>query len=65
MRTRRPAPSKPPLITWIAYRLRGAKAAQLGHVEAPDMESAVAAAAAEFGVPASRVLVQAIGPRCA
>src|SRR5262245_14300815 len=38
----------------------GAKAAQLGIVHAPDMESAVAAAAAEYRVPARRILVRPI-----
>jgi hypothetical protein len=60
MSVRRPAPGKP-LVTWIAYRIGGAKAAQLGHVEAPDQDAAIAAAAAEFGVPPARIIVQRIG----
>jgi hypothetical protein len=49
---------RPP--TWVAYRVRGAKAAWLGHVEAPTMEAAITAAAAEFHVPPGRILVQRI-----
>ena len=58
MSSRRPAPSKP--LTWIAYRVRGAKAALLGHVQATSMEEAVAMASVEFGVPAAWIVVQAI-----
>jgi len=40
-----PRPPKKPR-TWIAYRIRGAKAAWLGHVEAADREAAIATVAA-------------------
>jgi hypothetical protein len=43
-----------------SHAVRGAKATMLGHVEAVDMEAAIAAAAAEFGVPPSRILVQQV-----
>ena len=33
----------------------------LGHIDAPTMEAAITAAAAEFGVPANRVLVRQLG----
>jgi hypothetical protein len=59
MRARTPT-KKLPLTAWIAYRIGGAKAVQLGHVEAPDQDSAVAAAAAEYSVPPARIIVQAI-----
>jgi len=39
-------------VEWLVYRLGGAKAAFLGHVEAPDHEAALAAAYEEFGVTA-------------
>jgi hypothetical protein len=52
-------PSRKPQ-TWLAYRIRGAKAELLGHVYAPTMEGAIAAAAAEYRVPASRILVQQV-----
>jgi hypothetical protein len=55
MSARAPSPPKPQ--TWLAYRIRGAKAEQLGHVEAPDEDGAIAMAAAEYGVPACRILV--------
>jgi len=58
---RRPAHRKSLQISWIAYKLGGAKAALLGHVEAPNMETAIAAAAAEFRVPANRILVRPTG----
>jgi hypothetical protein len=58
MSTRRP---RRPLTTWIAYRVAGAKAQQLGPVEAGDMDAAIAAAAAEYGVPAGRILVRPTG----
>jgi hypothetical protein len=60
MSARRPLahPKKP--RTWIAYRICGAKAAWLGHVEAPTMEAAISAAAREYGVPPSRILVQQV-----
>ena len=59
MSARRPAPPKEPR-TWIAYRVRGAKAEWLGHVEAPTMEAAIAAPSAEYGVPPNRILVQQV-----
>jgi hypothetical protein len=52
------APPKP--REWIAYRMRGAKAERLGHVTAPTMNEAIAAAAKEYHVPPSRILVQAV-----
>jgi hypothetical protein len=55
-----PAPPKRP-STWIAYRIRGAKAVWLGQVEAVDRDAAIFVAAAEFGVPAVCVIVQRIG----
>jgi len=58
MSARTPSPPKP--RTWIAYRVRGAKAAWLGHVEAADREAAIVAAAAEFGVPAVCIIVQQV-----
>jgi hypothetical protein len=58
MSARHLTPRKPPLITWIAYKVQGAKAAMLGEVKAADMEAAIAAAAVEFRVPASRILVR-------
>ena len=59
MSARTPAlPDKP--RTWIAYQVRGAKAVMLGHVDASDWEGAIAAAAAEFGMPASRIIVRAV-----
>jgi hypothetical protein len=56
---RPPVPPQEPR-TWIAYRIRGAKAAWLGHIEAPDEASAIAAAAFEYRVPASRILVREV-----
>jgi hypothetical protein len=49
----------------MAYHIRGAKAAWLGHVEASTMDEAIATAAQEYRVPASRILVQATGTRTA
>jgi hypothetical protein len=55
MSMRRPsAPPQEPRA-WTAYAIRGAKAAWLGHIEAPDEAGAIAAAAAEYRVPASRI----------
>jgi hypothetical protein len=48
-------------VTWLAYRARGAKAALLGHVEAPDEPAAIAEAAKEYRVAPSRILVQQVG----
>jgi hypothetical protein len=45
---------------WIAYKIGGAKAAMLGHVKAAGRNSAIAAAAEEFRVPAGRIIVQAV-----
>jgi hypothetical protein len=42
------------------HRVRGAKAVWLGHVEGTTMEAAIAAAAAEYGVPATRIIVQQV-----
>jgi hypothetical protein len=41
--------------------MRGAKAELLGHVEAPDMEAAIVAAAEEYRVDPKRILVQQVG----
>jgi hypothetical protein len=40
--------------------MRGAKAELLGHVEAPDEEAAIAAAAAEYRDDPRRILVQQV-----
>lgn len=48
-------------IEWLVYRLGGAKAAYLGTVKAATREEAIAAAAVEYGVPVSRILVQQLG----
>ena len=53
-------PSRKPQ-TWLAYRIRGAKAELLGHVEAPTREEAIAAAAEEYRVPPSRIVVLQVG----
>jgi hypothetical protein len=45
----------------LVYRLGGAKAAYLGTVKAATREEAIAAAAVEYGVPVSRILVQQLG----
>ncbi|HEX5999983.1 MAG TPA: hypothetical protein VFZ16_11415 [Hyphomicrobiaceae bacterium] len=58
MSVRTPERSRPP--TWLAYRIRGAKAELLGHVDGRDLDEAIAAAAAEFGVDPRRLLVQQI-----
>jgi hypothetical protein len=60
MSAHHPRPPKKPQ-TWLAYYVRGAKAELLGHVEAADIEAAIAAAAKEYGVPSSRIIVQPIG----
>ena len=44
--------------TWIAYRIRGAKATWLGHVEAAGREAAIATVAA--AVPAVCIVVQQV-----
>jgi hypothetical protein len=54
------SPSKEPRA-WVAYRIRGAKATWLGHVEAADRDAAIATAAVEFGVPAVSIIVQQVG----
>ncbi|HWE15557.1 MAG TPA: hypothetical protein VG758_00015 [Hyphomicrobiaceae bacterium] len=59
MSARTPSPPKK-LQTWLAYRMRGAKAELLGHVEAPDEEAAIAAAAAEYRDDPRRILVQQV-----
>jgi hypothetical protein len=35
---------------WLIYRLKGTPAALLGHVEAPDEETAIKKAIEEFGI---------------
>jgi membrane-bound lytic murein transglycosylase B len=60
MSARTPAPPKSPR-EWIAYRIASAKAVKLGHVQAVDHEAAVRAAAADYGVSVSRIIVQPIG----
>jgi hypothetical protein len=57
MSARTPSPPKKPR-SWLAYKIAGRKAAMLGHVAATNMDEAVAAAAAEYRVPAGRILVQ-------
>ena len=57
MGARHPSRSKP--RTWLAYRIRGAKASMLGHVTAATMDEAIAVAAEEYRVDPKRVLVQA------
>jgi hypothetical protein len=52
-------PSRKPQ-TWLAYRIRGAKAELLGHVYASTMEEAIAVAAEEYRVPPSRIMVQQV-----
>jgi hypothetical protein len=43
------------VLEWLVYRLRGAKAAYLGLVKAPDQEAALAIAYEEFEIaPADR-----------
>jgi hypothetical protein len=51
--TLRPIPPKP--IVWNIYKL-ASKAVWLGAVEAPDETTAMEKAAAEFKVPASRLM---------
>jgi hypothetical protein len=52
-------PSRKPR-TWLTYKIAGRKAAMLGHVAASTMDEAITAAAAEFHVPAARILVQQV-----
>ena len=59
MGARHPSRSKPQ--TWLAYRIRGAKASMLGQVTAATMDEAIAVAAQEYRVPPSRILVQQVG----
>jgi hypothetical protein len=49
------------LTDWLVYRLGGARAAYLGLVKAPDLETAQAIAYEEFEVPPAerrRIIVQ-------
>jgi hypothetical protein len=48
-----PEPPKP--ISWNVYKI-ASKAVWLGEVEAPDEATAIEKAAAEFKVPASRLM---------
>jgi hypothetical protein len=50
---KKPEPLKP--MTWTIYKL-AAKAERLGTVEAPDEATAIEKAAAEFKVPANRLM---------
>jgi membrane-bound lytic murein transglycosylase B len=50
---KRPEPPKP--TSWTIYKL-AAKAVRLGQVEAPDEAAAIEKAAAEFKVPANRLM---------
>jgi hypothetical protein len=50
---KKPEPPKP--TTWSIYKL-AAKAVRLGAVEAPDEATAIEKAAAEFKVPAKRLM---------
>jgi hypothetical protein len=50
---------------WLVYRLGGPRAVFLGHVTAPNRETALAKAYDEFGIaPAERkrIIVQSTGP---
>jgi hypothetical protein len=51
---KRPEPPKP--IRWTIYKI-AAKAVRLGAVEAPDEAAAIEKGAAEFKVPATKLLV--------
>jgi hypothetical protein len=51
--TKKPEPQKP--IVWSIYKI-AAKAVRLGDVEAPDEGTAIEKGAAEFGVPANRLM---------
>jgi hypothetical protein len=50
---KKPEPSKP--ISWSIHKL-AAKAVWLGEVEAPDEAAAIEKAAAEYKVPATRLM---------
>jgi hypothetical protein len=50
---KKPEPSKP--INWNVYKI-ASKAVWLGEVEAPDEAAAMEKAAAEFKVPANRLM---------
>jgi hypothetical protein len=52
---KKPEPTTKP-ISWNVYKI-ASKAVWLGEVEAPDEAAAMEKAAAEFKVPASRLLV--------
>jgi hypothetical protein len=54
----------PQATEWIVYLVAGAKARRLGTVKAATREEAIATAAAEFGLPPSRMIVQAISHAC-
>jgi hypothetical protein len=51
---KKPQPPKP--TSWNIYKI-ASKAVWLGEVEAPDEAAAVAKAAAQFKVPATRLMV--------
>jgi hypothetical protein len=50
---KKPEPPKP--ISWTIYKI-AAKAVRLGAVEAPDETTAIEKAAADFQVPANRLM---------
>jgi hypothetical protein len=50
---KKPEPPKP--TRWSIYKI-AAKAIRLGTVEAPDAATAIEKGAAEFGVPANRLM---------
>jgi hypothetical protein len=58
---RKPEPPKP--TSWTVYKL-AAKAIRLGTVEAPDEATAIERGAAEFKVPASRLMADACQCAC-
>ena len=45
------AAAPPKMPSWAIYRLKGTPAALLGHVDAPDAETAIAKAIDEFDIP--------------
>jgi hypothetical protein len=63
--TKKPAAEAPPRMHhWAIYRLKGTPAALLGHVEAPDEETAIKKAIDEFAIEAAlhkRLLAQRRG----
>jgi hypothetical protein len=54
------ARKSPSASDWLVYKIGGAKATRLGTVKAATMKEAIAVAAAEFGLPPARIMVQQI-----